>query len=317
MIETLKKKKIAVVAGGFDGEREVSFLSAENVMKSLEEKGVHARLLEMNGDFLKEVQAFKPDLIYNSLHGSFGEDGRFQGLLDFLKIPYTGEGHYASALCFNKIYTKRFFFVSNIKTAKAFFFKTENEMEEIALLEKSFSYPFVLKKASSGSTIGVYIIQNQGEFFKKVEETRFRKESLTDYFAEEFLEGKEVTVGVVRHQGKVKVLPILAVRAKKGFLDYEAKYTEGFTEFEIPAKIEKNLEEEIERISREIFIAMSFRQCARIDFIIREGVPHALEVNTSPGNTKTSDIPMMLKSAGIDKGDFYAECLATASYNAL
>jgi len=311
----IKTCRIGVLCGGYGPEREVSLRSGDNVFKILTETGINTRKINVGNDLLSVLKEQQTDAVYNALHGEFGEDGQIQPILRFLKLPFTGEDLLTSAVCYHKLRCKEVFSANYLKTPRYFSFQkyadypVHDVIDRIGLLE--FGYPVILKPVSGGSSIGVELIKNQADLVGAIH--RLSKENLLNkYFLEEYIQGKEMTVGVFDYFGTVTVLPILGLKPKKEFYDYEAKYTHGMTDMEIPAVIPKNIEWDIKAIAQTLFQVFECRCCIRIDIILSGNIPYLLEINTSPGLTQTSDIPAMLKSAGISNKDFIVSGLYAA-----
>lgn len=310
--ETLKKfegKKIAVLHGGISDEREVSLRSGKNVFEALtsyKELKDSTILIDVK-DHYELVETLKKENIeycYNILHGTFGEDGTIQGLLDCLNIKYTGENTLVSSLCMNKVYTKRIWLSSNISTVD--FQLLEDAVKNNNI---SFNFPIILKPISSGSSVGVSLIKSKDEFeniIKDIKDTH-------NYFLEPYIKGKEVTVGLVRNNDDIYVFPILGINPKNEIYDYDAKYTPGKTEMEIPAKLDKQIENKLIENCKKAYDVLGCEGLCRIDAIIAEdGFINLMEVNTQGGMTNTSDIPAMAKNINMPFEDVVLYILSLA-----
>ena len=229
-LKDFEGKKIAVLYGGISDEREVSLRSGKNVFEALtsyKELKDNTILIDVKDHYelVETLKKEKVEYCYNILHGTFGEDGTIQGLLDCLNIKYTGENTLVSSLCMNKVYTKRIWLSSNISTV-------DFQLLEDAVKNNnniSFDFPIILKPISSGSSVGVSLIKTKTEFeniIKDIKDTH-------NYFLEPYIKGKEVTVGLVRDKDDIYVFPILGINPKNEIYDYDAKYTPGKTEMEI------------------------------------------------------------------------------------
>jgi D-alanine-D-alanine ligase len=282
----MKNKRIAVLYGGFSSEREVSLKTGSAVYNTLIENGYeNCVLVDVDKNIASRLIELKPDICFNALHGRFGEDGTIQGLLESLGIKYTGSNVAASAVAFDKALSKYVFVANNIPTA--------NYM--VCDGEYSVKIPFkkcVVKPAREGSTIGISIVENQIEFDKALKEAlKFD----TKIIIEEFLQGKELTVSVLSDM----VFPPIWIRPKKGFYDYESKYTKGMTEYIFETGLS---EEEMKRLKEVSLMAVRVIGCssaARVDFIYDGNDFNVLEVNTCPGMTETSLLPNAAKKAGL------------------
>ncbi|WP_288622769.1 D-alanine--D-alanine ligase [uncultured Brachyspira sp.] len=299
ILKKFQNKKIAVLYGGISEEREVSLRSGENVYKALtsfEEIKDNCILIDVKNHYelVEILKKEKVEYCYNILHGSFGEDGSIQGLLDCLNIKYTGENTLVSSVCMNKVYTKRIWQSSKVPTADFILLKDiVNENNKIV-------FPLILKPISNGSSVGVSLIKTKKEF----EEAIKKIEEISDYFIEPYIKGKEITVGLVRENNGIFTLPILGINTKNEIYDYDAKYTPGKTELEVPAKIDKKTEKKIIEICSLAYEVLGCEGLCRIDAIIDENNKvYLMEVNTQGGMTNTSDIPAMAKSVNIEFED--------------
>lgn len=296
ILKKFQNKKIAVLYGGISEEREVSLRSGENVYKALtsfEEIKDNCILIDVKNHYelVEILKKEKVEYCYNILHGSFGEDGSIQGLLDCLNIKYTGENTLVSSVCMNKVYTKRIWQSSKVPTADFILLKDiyNNKNNKI-------DFPLILKPISNGSSVGVYLIKTKKEF----EEAIKKIEEISDYFIEPYIKGKEITVGLVRENNGIFTLPILGINTKNEIYDYDAKYTPGKTELEVPAKIDKKTEKKVIEICSLAYEVLGCEGLCRIDAIIDENNKvYLMEVNTQGGMTNTSDIPAMAKSINI------------------
>lgn len=299
----LKDKHIGVLMGGWGPEREVSFKSGKAVLDSLIKAGYDAIAIEAGDDLVEKLKREKIEVAFVALHGPVGEDGIIQGVLEFLRIPYTGSGVLASALCMDKRISKRIFEAEGIPTAK---------WEAIRRGEKpsQITPPMVVKPARQGSSVGVRILrENNPRELDKALKDAF---SLDEWvIVEEYVEGKEITVGVLDGEplGCVEIVP------KGGFYDYERKYTPGMTEYIAPAPIADSVAERIRTLAKRAFLALGCRGAARADFRLSlEEEPKILEVNSIPGLTSTSLLPKSAGVVGMDFDTLVQRMLAGASY---
>lgn len=300
ILKKFQNKKIAVLYGGISEEREVSLRSGENVYKALtsfEEIKDNCILIDVKNHYelVEILKKEKVEYCYNILHGSFGEDGSIQGLLDCLNIKYTGENTLVSSVCMNKVYTKRIWQSSKVPTVDFILLKDiyNNKNNKI-------DFPLILKPISNGSSVGVSLIKTKKEF----EEAIKKIEEISDYFIEPYIKGKEITVGLVRENNGIFTLPILGINTKNEIYDYDAKYTPGKTELEVPAKIDKKTEKKVIEICSLAYEVLGCEGLCRIDAIIDENNKvYLMEVNTQGGMTNTSDIPAMAKSVNIEFED--------------
>ena len=288
-----KDKKIGVLMGGISSEREISIKTGEAIYNALIKRGYDAIKIDVNRNFIKEIFNYNIDIAFIALHGKYGEDGIIQGILEFAGIPYTGTSVMGSAVCMNKVITKRVFNSLGILTPKFWL-----NREEIV-------FPVVVKPIAEGSTIGVSIVTDENELDNAIKNAMKYSNRI---FFEEYIDGKEITVSVLCG----KALPVIEIRPKKGFYDFESKYTKGMTEYIIPARIDKNLEREVKEESEMIFKEFDCKGAIRVDFIVKENKPYALEVNTIPGMTPTSLLPKAANYIGLTFEDVVEEILKDA-----
>ena len=304
-----KDAKIAVLCGGMSSEREVSLRSGKNVYDALKRLGyVNAEIVDIDENASEKLKGF--EYAYNTLHGKYGEDGCIQGLLEILKLPYSGCGVMASAVCMNKEFTKRIMSTAGIPLiTSVYLLKDENPVDKVIDL----NYPLMVKPVSEGSSFGMSKVNNKEELVAAVENARKYN---SEILIEEYLTGVSATVGVLEKDEKPFATEILELRPKNEWYDYEAKYTKGMTEFILPAELSKEMTEKVKRTAVKAFEVCGCSGVSRIDFLIANDTPYVLEINTNPGMTDTSDLPaqaaaggisydmlvdMILKSAGLNK----------------
>ena len=305
-----KNTKIAVLMGGPSSEAEISRRSGKNIFNALKNLGyINAELVEVDENIAKTLREKNIELVYNAMHGKFGEDGCIQGMLEVMGIPYTGCGVMASAVCMNKEFTKNVLKEAGIPLIKSVLVrKYESYKEKI----KGLKYPFMLKPVSEGSSLGMYKVNTPDEM-----EECFKKslEYGQDVMVEEYLEGKSVTVGVLEDGEKMFATEILEFRTKTEWYDYEAKYTAGMTEFVLPAELAEEMTKKVKQIAIDAFNACACKGVSRVDFLVTEDMPYVLEINTSPGMTDLSDLPAQSKAMGIDYDTLVQIILNGASLN--
>jgi D-alanine-D-alanine ligase len=248
----------------------------------------------------------KIECAFLALHGKFGEDGTIQGMLELMRIPYTGSGVLASALALHKIVAKKVFLYEKIPTPPFEVFYRE-EIEKDPQKAIGIPFPYVVKPAREGSTIGVSVVRTEEAGVRALKEAgKFDKEILV----EEFMKGKEITVGVLEDIP----LPIIEIVPKSGFYDYHSKYTKGETQYIIPARIPREKYLLAQEISLKAFHALGCSGFARVDLMTDEdGNPYVIDVNTMPGMTETSLLPKAAEFAGIPFGDLVERILLGAS----
>ncbi|MGA9290795.1 MAG: D-alanine--D-alanine ligase [Anaerobacillus sp.] len=286
--------KVGVLYGGTSAEREVSLSSGKGIIEALKENGHEVIGVDFHPDRLTEVMELDVDIIFIGLHGKYGEDGRIQGLLDMLQIPYVGSGVLGSAVAMDKAKSKKVLKDSGVRLAKDLVL---NKSDDYRSLDLPFGYPVVVKPNSEGSTIGLTIAQNEEELTTGIEEA-FRFDQTV--ILEEFISGTEVTVAVMGSKGDVKSLPVVEIVPKNAYYDYESKYAEGGSEHIVPARISPTYTELIQYQSVVAHELLGCETYSRVDYIVpKDGSePVFLEVNTLPGMTPTSLFPDAAREIG-------------------
>jgi len=271
--------------GGRSAEREISLRSGRAVLSALRELGHEVYALDLTQDLCERLKELKPDKVFIALHGTYGEDGRVQGLLDLLGIPYVGSGVLGSAIAMDKEITKKILTFHGIKVPR---WQTVKSPSEVSWDD----FPAVVKPADQGSSVGLFVVKNLQEAKEAVSKC---VELSKKVLIEEFIEGRDITVGIL----KDIALPPIEIRPKKGIYDYESKYTKGMSEYVFIE--EQELAQQLQKIALEVHKALELKDLSRIDFrLSKEGVPYVLEANTLPGMTELSLFPMACKKAGID-----------------
>jgi len=275
--------------GGRGSEREISLLSGREVVKNLDRKKYEVEELILNND-LSLLLKIKTGVVFIVIHGKDGEDGLIQGILDFLKIPYTGSGFLASSVGMNKIVFKRVIEHLGVAIPEWRVYKKGIEL----------NLPCVVKPVDQGSSVGVSVVKKEGDFKKAIELAR----GYGEVIVEEYIEGTEVSCGVLGNDD-LRALPVIEIEPKNDFFDYEAKYCAGKCEEIVPARISSEVERRVKRDSMAIFRTIGCRGFARVDFIIKNGKPYVLEINTIPGLTSQSLLP----KEAIAEGMSYSQLL--------
>lgn len=303
-----KEAKIAVLCGGMSSEREISLRSGKNCLAALHRLGFsNAQIVDVSENVMNDLKGF--EYAYNTLHGKYGEDGCIQGVLEILKIPYTGCGVMASAICMNKEYTKRVMETAGLPLIKSvYLLPDENPIEKV----KSLKYPLMIKPVSEGSSFGMSKVNDESELIKAVEDARKYNAQI---LIEEYLVGVAATVGVLEKDGKAFATEILELRPKNEWYDYEAKYTKGMTEFILPAEISPEMTNLVKEYAVKAFEACGCSGVSRVDFLIVGNIPYILEINTNPGMTDTSDLPAQAAAGGIDYDNLVLMVLKSAGLN--
>lgn len=290
-----KKAKIAVLCGGMSSEREVSMRSGKNCHAALLRLGYkNAALVDVDENIAQTLIEGKFEYAYIALHGKYGEDGCIQGLLEILKIPYSGCGVMASAVCMHKEYTKKILSTDKeIPLIKSVFIR---EGDDILESVKPLKYPLMVKPVSEGSSFGMTKVAEESKLVDAVKEAQ---KFNPDVLIEEYLDGVFMTVGVLEDEGKTFATEILEIRPKKEWYDFEAKYTKGLSEFILPAKVSEEKTKQIKDLAVKAHKLTNCSGVSRVDFHIVGDIPYILEINTSPGMTDTSDLPAQSAAMGI------------------
>lgn len=292
--------KIAVLYGGTSGEREVSLSSGKGIMNALETNGHDVIGIDFNPGEINKIIELDVDLVFIGLHGKFGEDGRIQGLLDMLNIPYVGSDVLASALAMDKDKAKQIFQSAHIPVAKSRAYKVTDVTDKNKLEKKIqtlFSLPFVIKPNREGSTLGLTIVEDYDQIQDAITNALTSDDVI---LVEDFVQGTEITVPVLGSIGKEEALPIIEIIPKNEYYDYESKYSVGGSEHIIPARIDKETTKIIQDYAVKAHQALGCKTYSRVDFILdQHNTPIILEVNTLPGMTPTSLYPDAAQSIGI------------------
>jgi len=292
--------------GGLSREREISLKTGKAILKALTEKGYTVTAIDVGEDIAEKLAKGKVECAFLALHGRFGEDGTIQGMLELMRIPYTGSGVLASALAMHKIMAKKFFLCGKIPTPRFEAFRRE-ELEKDLPKEISLPLPVVVKPAREGSTIGISVVRKDGELGPALKRAGEYDEEI---LAEEFMKGKEITVGIL----KDIPLPVIEIVPKSGFYDFHSKYTKGETEYILPARISREKYLYSQEISLKAFQTLGCSGVARVDLMTDENEnPFVIDVNTMPGMTETSLLPKAAGYAGIPFEDLVERILLGAS----
>ena len=293
--------KVAVLLGGKSGEREVSLKSGSAVLAALQAQGIDAEAFDPATRPLHDLEQF--DAAFISLHGRFGEDGTMQGALELFGIPYTGSGVMASAIGMDKWRTKLIWHAAGVTTPA---FEVVNIDSDFAAIEKKLGLPLFVKPANEGSSIGISKVKVSGDL-KAAYELASKSDPLV--IAEQFVGGGEYTVGILGDQ----VLPIVRIVPANEFYDFEAKYLRDDTQYLCPCGLPAEQEAKIQAEALQAFKAIGGTGWGRVDFLMDEAGKHYfLEVNTSPGMTDHSLVPMAAKAAGITLADLVKRILTLA-----
>jgi len=295
--------KVAVLLGGKSAEREVSLKSGSMVLAALRKKGVDAHPFDPKERDLLELAKERFQRVFIALHGRFGEDGTVQAVLEWLGIPYTGSGVLASALAMDKLRTKRLWAAEGLPTAPYEVLGAQTNFKAVA---KRLGTPLFVKPASEGSSVGMTKV-------KKAADLEEAYALAVNYdpvvLAEKFIDGPELTVGILGDE----VLPIIKIETPREFYDYEAKYLRDDTRYLIPSGLAAKKEKEIQALCLKAFRSLGCRGWGRVDLMLdKRGRPYLLEINTSPGMTDHSLVPMAARAVGISYEELCVKVLERA-----
>lgn len=278
----MKANKVAVLYGGMSAEREVSLRSGQAAYDALVRLGYDTVLIDMGRDVAKKIDECGADVCFLALHGTYGEDGRIQGMLDIMGIPYTGSGFDANFIAFDKLLSKEEFVKNGVPTADY-------------IVPADSAMPFkkcVVKPCRQGSSVGIHIVDNEKDYKLALEDAAKYDSKL---IVEECIPGKELTVGILGRE----VLPIIWIRPKSGVYDYESKYTKGMTEYVFETEMSEKDYEYVQKTALKAFDALGCSGYGRVDVIFDGKEAYVLEVNTLPGMTETSLLPKSAGKAGM------------------
>lgn len=291
--EISHRLKVAVLTGGVSRERDVSLESGSCVAQALRDAGLEVVVSDIRPDNLCILEDDSIDVFFIALHGEFGEDGRLQRILENRRLIYSGSGPEASMLAFDKMGGKRAFSEAGIATPAAIEFASDADGRDLEKQLQSFAGGYVVKPLRQGSTIGVSIFDDAAS---AVEAAHRCREEFGGCMVEQYIAGRELSVGILGERS----LPVIEIRAAGGFYDYRAKYLDDNTEYLFDTIDSEKLLADIHRAARACFNALRCRHFGRVDFILGgDGVPYALEVNTIPGLTGHSLLPMAAAKIGL------------------
>ena len=305
--------KVAVLMGGTSSEREVSLMSGGGVLQALRSRGVDAHAFDTAHADLSELKAHGYQRCFIALHGRHGEDGTVQGALELLGIPYTGPGVMASAIAMDKIMTKRIWRFEGLPTPD---WRLVASSAETAQAFAELGAPMIVKPSREGSTIGLTKVTSLGQCEQAY---LLAAQHDPEVLCEQFIDGDETTCPVLGQGAGATALPVIRIVAPQGNYDYQNKYFTDVTQYHCPSGLPQAEEREIQRIVVQAFRTLGCRGWARADIMIRSSdrKPFLLEINTSPGMTGHSLVPMAAKASGISYPDLCLQILASASLDAL
>lgn len=324
------KKNIAIIMGGYSSEYKISLKSGNVVYDTLEKDKYKAYRIhifrdkwvyvdENNNEFPVDKNDFSVmvnnskvnfDCVFNAIHGSPGEDGYMQAYFKLLNIPQTSCNMYQAALTFNKRDLLSTLKPYAIKTAESYFLNLGDKIDEEAIVAKV-GLPCFVKANKAGSSFGISKVYKK-EDLKTAIETSFKEDN--EIIIEQFLDGTEVSVGVISYKGETTVLPITEIVSENDFFDYQAKY-EGKSQEITPARISEDYKNKVEAVAKKIYEVLGMTGFSRSEFIFKNDEPHLLEVNTVPGLTKESILPQQAAAAGISMQDLFSNAIEEAMKN--
>ena len=321
------KKNIAIIMGGYSSEFEISLKSGNVVYDTLDKSKYNTYRIHIfedkwvfindyneefnidKNDFSVMVNETKItfDCVFNAIHGTPGEDGYMQGYLELLNMPHTSCSMYQAALTFNKRDCLSTLKPYGIKTATSYFVNLGDVINEDEIIAKV-GLPCFVKANKAGSSFGITKVYKKEEFAKAFE-VAFKEDD--EVIIESFLDGTEVSVGVITYKGKVKVLPITEIVSNNDFFDYKAKYL-GESQEITPARLTKEQEEKVNTVAKKVYEVLKMKGFSRSEYIFKDGEPHLLEVNTVPGLTKASILPQQAAAAGISLSQLFENAIEEA-----
>ncbi len=296
---------IVVLMGGLSGERKISLLTGKACSNSLKKKGYKVINLDAKGYFVEELKKLKPKIVFNALHGKYGEDGFVQSILESLKIPYTHSGVLSSSLAMDKELSRLIFVKNNLKVPKYFLLQKDHEKN----LNRKIKFPIVIKPINEGSSLGVSICKNKKQFTRKCKKLMKKYDRI---LVEEYIPGREIQVAVMgkRALGAIELVP------RRQFYDYTAKYSNAAgTQHIMPAPLSPKKYKEILGLAEKAHNLLGCRGVTRSDFRFFRNKFYLLEVNTQPGMTKLSLVPEIAQYCDIKFEDLVVWMAEDASYN--
>ncbi|MGY0217853.1 D-alanine--D-alanine ligase [Endozoicomonadaceae bacterium StTr2] len=294
--------RVGVLYGGNSGERAVSLKSGQRVHKALKARGVDSVLIDAANDVVSAFSDQGVNRVFNALHGRGGEDGRMQGLLDTIGMPYTGSGVMASSVTMNKVLTKQVWIAAGLPTPEFRVIRSEAELSGM----KEFCYPCFVKPALEGSSLGMSRVES---FEELPAAWRKAKEFCSEVLVEQFIDGAEYTIGILDSTP----LPVIRLETDNVFYDYEAKYQSNDTRYIVPCGLSKEKEQALQAMALEAFRLTECEGWGRVDLMLdQQQNPWLLEINTIPGMTDHSLVPMAAREVGLDFDELVMEILETS-----
>lgn len=298
--------RVGILYGGHSAEREVSLMSGQGVYDALRGAGIDAHLFDTGRYRLVDLINAGFDRAFVALHGRYGEDGTIQGALELMRLPYTGSGPMASSLAMDKIMTKRIWLQHGLPTPGFVVLNDGTDLSSVGAL----GWPLMIKPPHEGSTLGITRVESAADLKDAYElAAGFDEEVL----AEQFIQGREITVPVLGKGATARALPIVEIIAPGGNYDYEHKYISNDTQYICPAELDEDLANHIQRLAEQAYRTLGCEGWGRADFMLDEdNRPWLLEMNTSPGMTSHSLVPMSAQADGMSYADLCIAILSTA-----
>jgi len=302
----MKKRSIAVLMGGRSLEREISIKSGQHVSNALRKLGHHVIKLDVDQSIVENLTSEKIDLAYIALHGKDGEDGTIQEILEVLGIPYTGPGVYPNVLSFDKIISKQIFESLDIPTPPFSFlnassFRELGASKLLSHIVKKIGLPLVVKPSAQGSALGIRLVENEEDLADAIISALGYSKKV---ILEKFISGIELAVSIIG-KDKPEILPVVEIVPVNNFFDFESRSRIGETEYFVPARIPEDELNEVKKVALDVHKALKCKNLSRVDIILgeKDRKPYVLELNTSPGMTDTSLLPMAAGEAGMSFND--------------
>lgn len=316
-------KRVGIICGGFSSEFEISVLSATNIHNNFPD-GYQSYLvflrksgwtIQLNGEeapvdmrdlsFEENGSRITLDAAVVYTHGDPGENGKVQAYLEMIDVPYVNSGPLASELSFDKWYCNQFLRGFDINVAKSLYMTNISEMPEPAEVVRELGLPLFVKPCDSGSSYGIARVNEEKDLVKAVENAFAEGDTV---IIESFLNGTEVTCGVFRNKEGVQALPLCEIVSENEFFDYEAKYQGKSSEI-VPARVSEAETQAVQEVAKRIYQLLNLRSIGRIDFMLVDGKPYVIEVNTTPGFSNESIVPKMLRGANLSVKEFWRQIL--------
>jgi D-alanine-D-alanine ligase len=313
----IKTAKVAVLMGGRSAEREISLMSGEGVLKALQSKGVRALAFDPATQAMDQLKQQGFTHAFIALHGRYGEDGSVQGALELLGIPYTGSGVMASAIAMDKVMTKRIWSAVGLSTPKSVSLAPDEQSPQaIATIPPTLGLPLIVKPPREGSSIGITKVTTADAIEAAAQ---LATQYDPDLLCEEFIDGEELTCPVIGNGIQARALPVVRIAAPDGAYDYQHKYFTDDVKYHCPSGLPMEDEKAIQALVVAAYRALGCRGWGRADIMLRatDRKPFLLEMNTSPGMTSHSLVPMSARAAGISYEDLCVQLLQSASLDHL